>query len=104
MGSLDGRVAIVTCAGRRGMVQRVAPWSLDPEWRLLNDGRWTEDGLAAAVDPSRQPARGIVVHDSFVPGLLFELRHKFQHNGLHGAGGEDFDLSGSRRRDAGNCE
>ncbi len=31
------------------MVQRAAPWRLDPAWRLAGEGRWDESSLAEAV-------------------------------------------------------
>ena len=31
------------------LVQRVAPWSLDPEWMLVGGQRWTVDDLSVAV-------------------------------------------------------
>lgn len=39
-----------------GKVQRVAPWSLDPDWVLDRDARWTLDDLAAAVDAAGPPS------------------------------------------------
>jgi NAD(P)-dependent dehydrogenase (short-subunit alcohol dehydrogenase family) len=40
---------------RGALVQRVAPWSLDPDWRLDGDGRWSLDGLVAAVEQAGVP-------------------------------------------------
>jgi hypothetical protein len=38
-----------------GLVQRVAPWSLDPEWTLQCEERWTLSGLAEAVAAVAEP-------------------------------------------------
>jgi len=38
-----------------GLVQRVASWSLDPDWKLVNDRRWTQDDLVAAVEAAGPP-------------------------------------------------
>jgi len=38
-----------------GLVQRVAPWSLDPDWKLTSEGRWNPEELAEAVDLAGLP-------------------------------------------------
>jgi NAD(P)-dependent dehydrogenase (short-subunit alcohol dehydrogenase family) len=48
---LTGEVFVV--GGSR--VQRVRPWERDPEWTLRTDGRWTVDGLRAAVAAAGVP-------------------------------------------------
>lgn len=52
--TFSGQVFLV--AG--GRVQRVAPWSLDPAWKLDNEGRWDLDGLASAVEAAGAPQNG----------------------------------------------
>jgi NAD(P)-dependent dehydrogenase (short-subunit alcohol dehydrogenase family) len=41
-----------------GLVQRAAPWSLDPAWRLESKERWTVAELADAVADVGLPANG----------------------------------------------
>jgi NAD(P)-dependent dehydrogenase (short-subunit alcohol dehydrogenase family) len=38
-----------------GIVQRVAPWSLDPDWKLESDDRWDLDDLGLAVEKAGTP-------------------------------------------------
>ena len=38
-----------------GLVQRAAPWTLDPAWRLDAGGRWEVDALADAIDELGPP-------------------------------------------------
>ena len=40
------------------LVQRAAPWALDPAWKLQADGRWDIEALVAAVDGVGAPANG----------------------------------------------
>jgi NAD(P)-dependent dehydrogenase (short-subunit alcohol dehydrogenase family) len=49
---LTGEVFLV--GGSR--VQRIRPWSKDPDWKLMADGRWTLDGLEKAVADAGVPA------------------------------------------------
>ncbi|MBD0859822.1 SDR family NAD(P)-dependent oxidoreductase [Gordonia sp. zg691] len=51
---LTGEVFLV--GGSR--VQRIAPWTKDPEWKLMTDGRWTLDALDKAVANAGVPAGG----------------------------------------------
>jgi NAD(P)-dependent dehydrogenase (short-subunit alcohol dehydrogenase family) len=39
-----------------GLVQRVMPWSLDPDWKLEASGRWSVAALAAAVSDRGAPS------------------------------------------------
>jgi len=50
-GKINGQVFLVG----GGLVQRVAPWTLDPAWLLEADGRWSTAQLAAAVDAAGLP-------------------------------------------------
>lgn len=52
--SLTGEVFLV--GGSR--VQRIQPWTKDPEWKLQTDGRWTLDALDKAVADAGVPAGG----------------------------------------------
>jgi NAD(P)-dependent dehydrogenase (short-subunit alcohol dehydrogenase family) len=49
--AINGQVFLVG----GGLVQRAAPWSLDPGWCLESEGRWTVRGLAEAVDKTGVP-------------------------------------------------
>jgi len=49
---LTGEVFLV--GGSR--VQRIQPWTKDPEWKLMGDGRWTLDGLSRAVAEAGVPS------------------------------------------------
>jgi NAD(P)-dependent dehydrogenase (short-subunit alcohol dehydrogenase family) len=40
------------------LVQRAAPWSLDPAWKLETDGRWELDALPSAIDAVGIPTNG----------------------------------------------
>lgn len=48
---LTGEVFLV--GGSR--VQRIAPWTKDPNWKLMTDGKWTLDGLTKAVSDAGLP-------------------------------------------------
>ncbi|WP_216892263.1 SDR family oxidoreductase [Nocardia alni] len=52
--SLTGEVFLV--GGSR--VQRIQPWTKDPEWKLMTEGRWTLDGLEKAVAEAGAPSGG----------------------------------------------
>lgn len=52
--ALTGEVFLV--GGSR--VQRIAPWTKDPSWKLMTEGRWTLDALGAAVADAGQPTSG----------------------------------------------
>jgi NAD(P)-dependent dehydrogenase (short-subunit alcohol dehydrogenase family) len=41
-----------------GLVQRAAPWTLDPDWKLSKSGRWEIDELAKAVAEAGPPTNG----------------------------------------------
>jgi NAD(P)-dependent dehydrogenase (short-subunit alcohol dehydrogenase family) len=41
-----------------GLVQRAAPWTLDPGWKLEKPGRWEIDELAKAVAEAGPPTNG----------------------------------------------
>jgi NAD(P)-dependent dehydrogenase (short-subunit alcohol dehydrogenase family) len=49
--TFSGQVFLV--AG--GLVQRAAPWTLDPDWKLETDVKWDLDSLTAAVDKIGPP-------------------------------------------------
>ena len=49
--TISGQVFLV--AG--GVVQRCAPWSLDPDWKLESITKWDLAGLATAVDAAGPP-------------------------------------------------
>jgi hypothetical protein len=49
--SINGQVFLVG----GGLVQRVAPWSLDPDWKLSSDVRWSIESLTAAVGKAGPP-------------------------------------------------
>jgi NAD(P)-dependent dehydrogenase (short-subunit alcohol dehydrogenase family) len=49
---LNGQVFVV--GGSR--VQRVKPWSLDPDWKLDSDGRWSVQELAKHVGDIGEPS------------------------------------------------
>lgn len=51
---LSGEVFLV--GGSR--VQRIQPWTKDPEWKLMTDGRWTLDALDKAVANAGVPSGG----------------------------------------------
>ncbi|MCZ4653621.1 SDR family NAD(P)-dependent oxidoreductase [Gordonia amicalis] len=51
---LTGEVFLV--GGSR--VQRIAPWTKDPNWKLMSEGRWTLDALEAAVAEAGVPSGG----------------------------------------------
>lgn len=51
---LSGEVFLV--GGSR--VQRIRPWTKDPEWKLMAEGRWTLDALEKAVADAGVPAGG----------------------------------------------
>jgi NAD(P)-dependent dehydrogenase (short-subunit alcohol dehydrogenase family) len=51
---LTGEVFLV--GGSR--VQRIQPWTKDPEWKLMAEGRWTLDGLEKAVADAGLPRSG----------------------------------------------
>jgi NAD(P)-dependent dehydrogenase (short-subunit alcohol dehydrogenase family) len=50
--ALSGEVFLV--AGSR--VQRVRPWTLDDDWVVKTDGRWTVEALRSAVEELTNPA------------------------------------------------
>ncbi|MFZ2175600.1 MAG: SDR family NAD(P)-dependent oxidoreductase [Rhodococcus sp. (in: high G+C Gram-positive bacteria)] len=52
--SLSGEVFLV--GGSR--VQRIQPWTKDPDWKLMTDGRWTLDALDKAVADAGTPSGG----------------------------------------------
>ena len=41
-----------------GLVQRAAPWTLDPAWKVDKPGRWEIDELAKAVAEAGSPTNG----------------------------------------------
>lgn len=51
---LTGEVFLV--GGSR--VQRIAPWTKDPNWKLMTEGRWTVSDLEKAVANAGVPAGG----------------------------------------------
>jgi NAD(P)-dependent dehydrogenase (short-subunit alcohol dehydrogenase family) len=50
--AFSGQVFLV--AG--GVVQRAAPWTLDPAWKIHSDAKWDLAGLAAAIDDAGPPS------------------------------------------------
>lgn len=52
--ALTGEVFLV--GGSR--VQRIRPWTKDPDWKLMAEGRWTLDGLEKAVANAGVPSGG----------------------------------------------
>ena len=57
--------------------------------------------IFAAADAPRERARGVVLDRHLVAGLLLELRHQLQRHRLEGAGGQELEVGGRDRRDAG---
>lgn len=51
---LSGEVFLV--GGSR--VQRIQPWTKDPEWKLMTEGRWSLDALDKAVANAGVPSTG----------------------------------------------
>ncbi len=51
--ALTGEVFLV--AG--GLIQRAAPWSLDPTWKLSTQGPWTLEEISKLVDEAGPPDR-----------------------------------------------
>ncbi|HWE57435.1 MAG TPA: SDR family NAD(P)-dependent oxidoreductase [Acidimicrobiales bacterium] len=41
-----------------GLIQRAAPWTLDPDWRVESDSRWDMDELVAAMESAPVPTNG----------------------------------------------
>ncbi|MDX6231803.1 MAG: hypothetical protein QOH68_771 [Nocardioidaceae bacterium] len=52
--TLSGEVFLV--GGSR--IQRIAPWTKDPSWKLMTEGRWTLDALDKAVAEAGDPSGG----------------------------------------------
>lgn len=42
-----------------GLVQRAAPWAMDPEWKLQKSERWDIDELTSAVAELGMPTNGV---------------------------------------------
>lgn len=54
LSTITGEVFLV--GGSR--VQRIAPWTKDPSWKLMGEGKWTLEGLDKAVADAGVPASG----------------------------------------------
>jgi hypothetical protein len=71
---------------------------------IVDDG-WRDNSdveCRPALDTLLQAAGSVVVDDSLVAGLLFEVRHQRQHHLFEGSGREHLDLGG--RDDAGKAQ
>ena len=44
------------CVVGGGLVQRVSGWSIDRDWKLTRDARWSVDALADAIDERGEPS------------------------------------------------